>query len=112
MSRISSIIRPVRSPRRSGLPLAGLAALVVAGSSLALAPLASADPVGTGTPAVGCSYGGSTYNTGDRISVISGFTYTNYYCSADGTWVKVEHAIHHVPVKTVTGANTRTSAHR
>lgn len=90
--------------RRLMLAVAGLITLIMAASSLSLAARANAEPVGDGSAASTCSYGGDTYNTGDRISVISGATYTNYYCGSDGNWHKVEQDVNlhvHVPPRAV-----------
>jgi hypothetical protein len=70
---------------------------LVAACSFATATVApavsQADPIeGEGAPAT-CSYGGGTYNVGDRISVISGAHYDNYYCGSDGEWHKVEQVV-------------------
>jgi hypothetical protein len=55
--------------------------------------VSQADPAeGQGTP-VTCSYNGGTYGVGDRISVISGAHYDNYYCGSDGEWHKVEQSV-------------------
>jgi hypothetical protein len=74
-----------------------------------VAPAASqADPIeGSGAP-VTCSYEGGSYNVGDRISVISGAHYDNYYCGSDGEWHKVEQVVKGkkitVPVTTAVSA--------
>jgi len=70
---------------------------LIAACSFATATVApavsQADPVeGEGTP-VSCSYNGDTYGVGDRISVISGAHYDNYYCGSDGEWHKVEQSV-------------------
>jgi hypothetical protein len=70
---------------------------LIAACSFATATIApavsQADPIeGEGTP-VTCSYEGSTYNAGERISVISGAHYDNYYCGSDGEWHKVEQSV-------------------
>jgi hypothetical protein len=53
--------------------------------------VSQADPIeGSGAPAATCSYGEGTYQVGDRISVINGAHYDNYYCGEDGEWHLVE----------------------
>jgi len=85
-----------RSHRRSRrlAPLAGFVALALAGSSaLAVTPALAQPRLGNGPGGVssvsddtGCVYDGYSYNTGDRIVVISGATYHTYYCGEDGNW--------------------------
>ena len=86
-----------------------LATLIAAGSfaTATVAPAVSqADPIeGSGAP-VTCSYEGGTYNVGDRISVISGAHYDNYYCGSDGEWHLVEQVIPAKPAPSLPIAKT------
>jgi len=83
-------------------------ATVIAAGSFATATVAPAvsqadEPV---EAPVTCSYGGATYQVGDRISVFSGAHYDNYYCGSDGEWHLVEQVIPAKPAPSLPIAKT------
>ncbi len=99
MFRTSTLTESIHTGHRAlTLAIAALIALAIVASSLTLAPRASAQPA-VGNDAATCEYGGYTYNTGDRIVVISGAHYDTYYCGEDGAWHLVEQVVKPGPVK-------------
>ncbi len=94
MFRTATQIGSAQTGRRTLLlGLAALIALMLAASSLALAPRANAQPIQGGAGAAGCEYNGTVYGTGERVVVFSGAHYDTYYCGEDGYWHLVEHYV-------------------
>jgi hypothetical protein len=70
--------------------IVGLIAACGFATATVLPSVSQAEPIEGSGGATTCSYGEGTYQVGERISVISGAHYDNYYCGEDGQWHLVE----------------------